>query len=377
MSLQLSNDISIEFKESAKRFEFDDNSYGLYISEYGGSETIGTPWNFITNGDYEKLNAKASSGKGYYAVNNITSKNPLLTISPPALTKRNEEITLTFSGSGRNSIGVRGCHETDPELWLFTESPKSFEIEFFEICESDDDIQMVPVGTTVASSTDVCIDSGADGSIDLMYQTGFVKGDDKAVYNGVRKVHEVVAGPNKICETTMHPNGLPKCPTSSFNVAGAMTYITNLFAKVGITPINRSVTQLNINFDVVNDDQLVESPVEASHIYTKRLLIDQALSDPFVEVHLVNDLGTTISSSGSLSTVLGKAIPSSGFNFALIDSKEAKFGTLSHEIGHARWSLTHPDQPPLSVPDPNNFMFSESNYVKDEIRRYQFDAIHN
>jgi len=170
LELKLTKKIELKFEESTKNYQYDPNGIQAYIDYYGGTEKIGTPWNFIETGELDVLKVRVNKKKGYYAVNNIMSNDSFLVINDTILSMTPEDITFDFQGSGKNIIEVRGCHETDPELLLFTAQSKMFDIEFFEVCHTDDDIQVKPVGTMVTSPDEICIDGGADMTIDEMWK---------------------------------------------------------------------------------------------------------------------------------------------------------------------------------------------------------------
>lgn len=373
----------MEITESSEIYQYDSNTYSEYID---GTEKVETPWNFIKNGDLDILKVTVSKEKGYYAINTIESNNALLAINPTSLSAVEENLTFPFSGSGRNIIEVRACHDSEPELMLFTEDPKSFVLELYRVCESDDDFQVLPVGTVVESPTEVCIDGGEDGTIDLMFNDEFIpknpvtnKRLDIISYNAALKRYQVYAGENLKCDAKAHPNSEPLCP-GVFDENDFIAAMNDLYKRIGVVGMHVSLETININYDVVKDDGKLDNELEQQALYANRSSIDQALIDNVLEVHFVEDLG--FESSGN--KLLGKAIPYLGSNFLVIDRKDANGLILAHEVGHARYSLEHPGCPCTTtyfgefpgVVDKKNFMHG-SQKEEHNIRRYQFNKIHD
>ena len=374
LNLDVLTSVSVEFSESAKMYQFDDNNKLPYISSYSGTEKLGTPWNFIENGNLDVLRAESKPKKGFYAINNIMSNSGNLTITPNKLSQSPQNVEFAFSGSGNNILEVKGCDETDPELLLFTANSKSVTVNFIYLCDTDDDDQIVLPGTMVSAATDICIDGGVDLTIDEMNKSGFLKGDDKLVKlsNGTSQVH---AGPNLICETTARAKGLPECPIN-FNIANSISTGNSILNKVGIDLIPGNVSTKYMNYNLFNEDGILgEDELWQVH---NQLHGFGTTSESYV--YLVGDLG--ISSVGG-NTILGKAT-GLGKNTMAIDVIDANQYVLVHELGHAKWSLLHPGCPCSSsisgefgINDYHNFMHGEANNIINwNVRRYQFTKFH-
>ena len=393
LNQKVTDDIKLSFKEDAKNYQFDENDEQAYINSYGGTEDINTPWNFIETGSFDILEGKASKKKGYYAVNNIESNNTNLTVSPTTLPDHKDPVTFTHSGSGHSIVEIHGCHETKPELLLFTEGAKAFSMEFYKVCESDDDIRgycpsnrkMESDCMTLITSPDyVCIDGGVDRSIDLMGNTNFIPKHpvtgvslDKLEHDQVQQKWVIKAGPDLECNTTMHPNSPPDCP-GSINFSDFEDEANEILDNIAITGVAINLPQLNINYDVIEDDGKLDHAGEQSHlVFIRQVIFGQ--SD--LEVYFVDDLGSESNplpgGGTSVSTVQGKAIAGLGGNKVAI-RRDADGSTLAHELGHAKWSLIHPGGPgagQFGVDDDENFMHGY-NRSADKIKRYQFHLMH-
>jgi hypothetical protein len=382
ISCKITKKIEVEFLESAKHYQYDDNKNLSYIKEYNGTEKLGTPWNFIENGNFEILKAKSSSKTGYYAINNITSNNQSLSISPNKLSQIEENINFSFSGAGQNIIEIHGCHETDPELLLFSASAKAFGIEFFQLCDTDDDIPLYcPTNrklqadclTPITSPNFVCIDGGVDLTIDEMWKESspgvrvIEAVGDRLVSDPNTKRYYVLAGANLKCDHTANPQDADLCP-NSFNITSSLQVANDTYGKVAISVNNLGVTVMKFNYDLWDDDGILDD-IEYFQLLTHRNSINQLIGNN-QEVYLVNEL--SLSSTGSVRT--GMAI--GGSNMVAINTKTAVSTTMTYEIGHAKWGFLHPIDPPLNVYDPNNFMYETASGRKMNIRRYHFTKMH-
>ena len=372
LSLKINSDVSVKFSESARKYQFDANKEQAYINSYGGTEKVGTPWNFIEAGKNDILQAKASKKKGYYAVSNITSSSANLMATPTGLSGPKEDITFDYAGAGQEIIEVYGCQAADPELLIFTADRKELSIEFFQLCDSDDDIQVVAVGDTVSSATDVCIDGGTDLTIDEMYSSSFRKGDDKLYPDIATGKFFVVAGVNKICETKAHSVGPLECPPA-FNTNTSLSFANSVLNKVGIYVKQVSVTRLELNYNVYSEDGIFEKK-EQGRIHD--LKYGHNPTGDTTKIFLVNDLGK---GSTGIGNAQGRAT-NFNFNSLSIDVNDATKSVLVHELGHAKWGLIHPGGPgpgKFGINDLDNFMHGITNQVRSwNIRRYQFNKIH-
>ena len=379
LKLKLNRDIQLKFSESAKKYQFDGNKISKYIDHVSYGEKLGTPWNFIENGKLDILKARATKNKGYYAVNNIMSNNSSLMINPNSLSTTPEDDEFNFSGSGKNIIEVNGCHETDPELLLFTESRDLYEIQFVQVCETDDDIQVHPVGTVLTSPTDVCIDGGVDLTIDEMYAPAFLKGDDKLDINILTGKAYVQAGVNLKCETKAHPNSPPDCPPS-INNSDFIDAANTVLEKVAIDFENIGTTTIYFNYNVYLEDGIMEKR-EQNYLHDERHGSTQAGTP---EVFVVDDLG--LNQYGKTRQGSATANPGPGGNTIIglhtmaLDVNDATPYVLVHELGHAIWNLIHPGSPgsgQFGIDDLDNFMHGASDEINNwNVRRYQFHEMH-
>jgi len=385
LEFNISTDIKLSFEESAKEYQYDNNKEQAFINSYGGTEALETPWNFIEANKHDILKAKVNKKKHFYTVDDIGSNHPDIDITPDHLSSSPENITIEFDATGQNIIEVRGCHATDPELLLYTEDPKTFNVMFIRVCETDDDVQLNAVGTVLANPFDVCIDGGVDLTIDEMNGPNFIKGDDYLFQNTLTGKWFVGAGPNLTCETEANPAGPPDCP-SVFKTAPSITTANHILGKVAINIMNAGTITINANYEVIEEDGKMESK-EQRWLHEFRHGINANPATP--EVFLVDDLGT---GSTGVGKVQGRATADLfsnylvGKNTLAIDVKDATSYTLVHELGHAKWNLIHPGGPgkagdpspgQFGIDDLNNFMHGESNKVNNwNIRRYQFHLMH-
>ena len=340
---QCDGTINLEFVEKLKKYQFDDNNISAYIKYVGYGEKLGTPWNFIETSSFDILKAKVSKSSGFYAVNKIESNNSKLNINPSTLSKNKEDITFSFNGSGKQIIEISGCHETDPELLLFTAPSKSFGIEFFKVCDTDDDIQVKPVGTMVTSPYEICIDGVKDLTIDEMYKenssgTLLIKAKgDELVKDTTTNKYYVIAGSNLKCDVAANPPGPDECP-NSFNITGSMKVVNSTFGKIGISAINKGTYPLRFNYDLIDDDGKLDD--DEYFVLKDYRESTGELKDGFHEVYLVKEL------PAASSTSIKHGVSYLNSNTSAINTKTAPDETLTHEIGHGKWGFGHPRDKP-------------------------------
>lgn len=376
LRLRLFKDIALLFEESASNYQYDDNKKQAYIDEVGYGENIGTPWNFVENGKMEILQATMSKKKGFYVNSEITANSSDLSISPDEILTTPADVSFDYQGSGQTNIEVSGCNDMYAELLLFSDSQKSFGIEFFELCDTDDDQQLIAVGTTGLSPDAVCVDGGQDLTIDEMYAVNssgvnvIKAAGDRLVKNQNNK-YFVLAGDNGVCDWEANQPGKDVCPYS-FDVEASMTIVNSTFGKISISATSTGVSLLRFNYDLVSDDGILEV-FEYQELYNHRLATGD-FDDGYHEVYLVRDLPASLNTKTLGTSYLDT--PTS-----VINTKEAVNSTLAHEIGHAKYGFGHPGDLPekrgFNVVDPSNYMFFTAVGRTMNIRRYQFEKMHN
>ncbi|MBK9736144.1 MAG: hypothetical protein IPO92_14775 [Saprospiraceae bacterium] len=291
-----------------------------------------------------------------------------------------ENINFSFSGAGQNIIEVHGCHETDPELLLFSAKAKSFEIDFFELCDTDDDIpNYCPSNrklqkdciTPITKADFVCIDGGVDLTIDEMWKENssgvrLIEAKGDRLVSDPTKRYYVLAGANLKCDHDVNPNNPDLCP-NSFDVAASMKVANDTYGKVAISVNKFRVTVMKFNYDLWDDNGVLNDK-EYNDLLEYRISKDELKGDN-QEIFLVNE----ISLFGSTPRT---AIAETNSNMVAINTKIAPSSTMTHEIGHAKWGFYHPNSQPLYEYDPNNFMYETATGRTMNIRRYHFTKMH-
>jgi hypothetical protein len=373
LELKVKKNMKLQWFEQAGSYAFDENKEPNYLPAQGDSPgELGIPWNFIETNQSETMQTKAKPKKGHYAVNNITATNPDLVFNPAMLSTSPENVILTYnSGVPDSTIKVYGCSNPVPELKIFADSAKTFAIEFFRLCETDDDAQLVMPGDTVASPNDAIIAPGPDGSLDRWQKYSiWLQGDDTLWLNPSNQKYYVIAGPNLIAETPILPHDTT-C-AQNFTITLSMDTLNDIYNKIAVNAVSISVTDLYVNFDIRYDDNMLELQ-EQTQLHKLRTGSDTLAADT-TEVYLVNDLGK---SNGN--PILGHATDF-GINTLALDVQDAQPSTLAHEVGHGKYALRHPEDQFGAPAPPNNyktnFMHETSTGRINVVRRYQFGLIH-
>ena len=364
--------ISLKFSEKAKKYQFDNNKIQAYRDKYYPGTSMNVPWNFIESGNLDILKAKVSPSKGYYAANNIVTS---LNIYPTSMPDAESEITLNYVGSTHQVFTVMGCGD-EPELLVYTGAKKTYEIEFIEFCDTDDDNQIVPPGTQVVSSDVVCADGGTDLTFDEQLSPSFLHPNDDLDWDPFTGLYFIRAGLNKICDTKVHEKGLPECP-SSYDVNGAMNALNAVYNKIGVDFNSMGISKIYHNYNLVKEDGFFDGK-ELSLAFHHR---EDAgtLADNVTEVLLVNYL------DGSFNVGDDHTQGRAPLNSNLVSISVITSGPFNvpHEVGHAKFGLLHPGGPKLStsefhIDDLFNFMHGNSGDIKEYgVRRYQFKKIRN
>lgn len=372
----------------------------LYPTPYDEIGSINPAWDFLlknVDGVEKNLRARIKYAKGENAVykNNtfdIDDDVGQLEINPNQMNQRQVDLGVSFIYPGAfdedELISVNCCNESD--LVFHVGFMKTVDVNLYTVCESDDDLYVNPYMSTGLSPDAVCIDGGVDGTIDLMYNKGFIdtlsngRKVDTLVYDEIEKKYYLLAGFDMACTTKKHRHNSTEphldCP-SDFDVVQEVEYLKEFYALAGIDINFENLFTYNVNFDVEEDDNILEGREYSS--FTKKLHeIDGFPTMPEdIYTFLIKELGQSVNNQGQVTTTtLGLAFGGFGGNLLWLNSRRASGVTWAHEIGHAKWSLRHPDddsenQTGSIVDDWRNFMYSSQNYLGrrtiNNIRYYQ------
>jgi len=376
IKIDVRSDIKVEFLKSSNTiFAFDENEVDTFREFVNYGEKAGTPWLFIESGQMDEVLAEVDKNNHYYVVNTIESNDPGLVPSPAGMASKEQEMQLNHNGSGHDIYEIFACDAEDPELLVYSADRKDFLINFYLLCDTDDDIQVVPKGSVVNSAMDVCISPGEDGSYDK--PTSFSNKDSFAI---IDDTVFLVAGKNLECDSKIYspdyPPGGEDCPAPSTSMQDELLYLNNLYNKIGIyfSSSYQSYKKLYANFDGEDEDGLISSDEQKETIHAYLFGATNETADT-LSAFYVKDIKPT--------TTQGRAIRNK--KSLIINCSNFDENTLRHEVGHANFGLKHPGDPEsdgekgeFDYNDYYNFMHGISNEIYFYgVRRYQIGQIHN
>ncbi len=384
LKLEVRDDIEVEIKKSVSTlYAFDENKIDTFREYVNYGEKAETPWLFIESGKMDEVLAEVNKNNHYYAVNAMESPEPQLTVTPSVMASKKQEMELNHSGGGHDIYEIFACDGADPELLVYSGDIEKYTLKFYYMCETNDDIQIVPQGNIVQNSSDICIDPGPDGLLDNIqkYQTST---SDSLARIGDK--YYVLAGKNKICNNSIEANDTI-CP-NSYDTQALIDECNDVYEQIGVQ-FDISVESQNIyfNYDYFDNNGECQHPSERAMV--QNMLVDSMpLNENESIVTVVNSLG---SSGGN--DISGYALD---FGSKMVLLAEESGFTVAHELGHASFSLEHPGGPykydgngniiyegQFGVDDWFNFMHGISEIIGqnkvrvNNVRRYQFNLVRN
>ncbi len=397
---------------------YDDND----ISAYPGSET-GEPWLFLRPYGlsflYFNPNRRGKKESVLDALN--FTVNPEDGIYTPAHDKDFYLRMHSFSQSPEQIIDINLCNDIDL-AYANVYPDKTLTVELYSVCESDDDKVNYCVDSngnyngylkancidSIDSRDFVCIDPGPDGSLDLFYvldpnnnhwekKVDESKKLDSLSRESNIKFHtlRVHAGEDLFCNSEPLPENIDCSKMLSENeIVKIQENANKIFSQGGIEVIVNYNGFKNINYDCRKEDNKLETSNESyySHVMEygeDRTHLNKALiNQDKVVVYLLDKI-----INGSGATIRGAA-NDFGTNACFISIKNKTNRTIAHEIGHAYYSLAHPDQRGAAIMEDGlqdstsmdfyNFMNSGDIYSKTthdidkyKLRKYQWDKMQN
>lgn len=273
-TINVFNNLFIDFIEKDYDFAFDQNSHQEYIEYYGGTEMIGTPWSVIIKDQQLEVGATVRESKKnkkktqYSNSTNLTATNPSVSFSPSILTNKSEQtIAIDYPDPFLDQIDVKGC-DTQPELLLYPMASQVYTARFYRVCESDDDTRKFcenNIGfdftcqTKITDPNFICIDGGADRLLDEHFKPGRISNHDLKDIGPDGRIL-IRAGEDLECNTKVEHNPIAKieCPDiSNYNVSVELNNATELFKSIGASYVPDDIVPIDLhhNYDLYVDDE--------------------------------------------------------------------------------------------------------------------------
>lgn len=415
LNVRLIENLEINESQTSQvaQYAFDENK----IKEYN-TYSNGIPYKVIIDGLQDNVIFDDNKSEDYYQNLNITSFSTMDGQNSNIITEfdaGNRSLEISHIANNNNTdLDILYNHSLcdDEEILVSDIQPAGREIVLYvyELQESDDDIAnyctdwegenenegreyQVDCETKITSKHHQCILPGEDGSLDLFANLkSWVSPLDKIVGNG-NFAAKVTAGENLKCDTDPRENNIHDFSTSH-DLSKLEQDLNAIYNKLDINFTLEPIVTIPANYDsfkednIMNDRELTEYHLqlfgnEPSQLLTLWLvpgLISNNTSDPDVETDILRGRAAAL-----------------GFNTLAINEADIVVDrTLGHEIGHARFSLYHPDQKIKFnnelVPPPNqNGITSKDKYnvmnsgyiqstttqdiLKFRWRKYQWDTI--
>lgn len=339
-------------RDPAQNYGWDSFTGGPYKSvAEGQSDTVTVNWNpsplpdnmFLKSADVSKVTAQAS-------VPGASSQ--IATINGIADDAANTHAITAHPGSA-----------TGPEsgkLQTVVLKDKVRTVAVVHMTEDNDDVQVVPVGTA-GTPTTVCVSKGPNNFRDTT-----PSGDD--VVSG----HDILMGPNGICDTTALNTDVPN--NTVINATDLQNFLNDVYKQACIQWNVTLLAPKELSWDLDRDGELdrVQNALSSEELE----IINNAVSGTYDhEVYLVSPFQQPSPNTGG--TALGYAPRPGTFVFVSNDVHSGSTGsvyhTISHELGH-NLSLRHTDGTVVNRPgDTYNLMLQHSTPANHtSLRQYQW-----
>lgn len=352
----------------------------------------GVPWKYLDSGTAESV---VLDGRNTIAAQPIFSSSIDNNVE---IMSAENELSLTYVGDLQRDISqIHWCGRPDVLLTadVYT-GTKTYTLHIWTIRESDDDVinycandptLMPNCIDPIPSADHECILPGEDGTFDLYLspnQPWLSFGQD-IITNAGTVAMRVRAGGDLTCQSMVYSSSKPLEVAPTFNMMDLQTNTNAILNTGGIQMDFIDYGVIEGNFDLELDDNRA-SFREASRFFNQLNLDHNIVGEPVV---LVFDDLKEEDIEGISSTLKGQAL--AGQRFLILDGNLMEESTLAHELGHAIWSLQHPDEttetnnPALDdidsevVDDPHNLMTSgtrgNKKVINSFLRRYVWNRM--
>ena len=301
---------------------------------------------------------------------------------------------------------------------LVSDGLKTLEVDIYIVTESDDDYIDYCVTdphyeadcATPLSKRHKCINPGSDGVLDLYLRQSLYKdpplsklnnpsiGPDPIYYSGtfassleINPVPTFIPSTPYFCNTKskLVPSNTPVKPIlSSSKKAEIINDLNQIYNQVGIS-VNVFFIEVEYSFDSNIDDDII-SRREQSELHEFLIRTDPALANitkQFLRTTGWIVYGESDEGVAGRATSLGGSLNGNTFHINYSNNSRR---TVSHEIGHAKYFLWHPDDPGFDIEglltkelgktDHDNFMSKGGAHIDGNeaftIRPYHWNYIH-
>lgn len=292
----------------------------------------------------------------FFAQVYFASTNPAAaTVSPLQAGSQTQVVSITGVSRGTTEVQANGGSANGPrtgriEVHTYPLARRTLAIRL--IHEENDDIQVVPVGTTGLATNAVVVSAGANGFRDTKPAAGDIVSPSDL---------DILAGPDGDADTSAASADIP---STAVGLAGIVSTLNDQIYNQAV--LQWDVTELApvaVNFDLDRDGYVdVWNWMSAEMV----AITDAAKDDSYDNNIFLVDRP----SDGSL----GFMRFNQRYGFVHPDMSGHDENTIAHELGHGAFGLDHPDQRPAPDRDPENLMHSTAPDPW-RLRKYQWDAI--
>jgi hypothetical protein len=382
--------VNVEFEEDpTQKWGFDENDAlkeDLYVSYKNTLPKSGIKWKSVrSDGSYDKLKIKVSPSGAEKSIFLMLSDSINYDVRPKLLNLGQQTIEV------RSNVNT-GDASLFPKIGQFVNDTMQVKIKGYNLItrrvaiitvnESNDDVQVVNYGDTTATTTTPVILWSNNKFLDSK-----PNGDDYIVYRPIEKDSVIVAGVNKVCETRANNNDII---TTTISIADIQTALTNRYKHAVVEwIIDTSSYVRTINYDCNKNGMIDISVSSTAYLDEMKTIVD---SCKIVGTNLYNlfivDYPNQSNTNGIMlfNQMYGFFFPRKvgGTSPSNIST------TAAHETGHGAFGLRHPwdtveshiGYPNRYAPhnnwtpkDTNNLMEWDGGWLRDKLRKYQWDKI--
>ena len=393
-------------------YGFDENEFPNYPNS-----TSGLPSKFLPAQENDKV--KLTSNLSGVSKTKVFNTISLSDLTPDHLLYgiSGDELELTHIHSEtQNSFTVKACAPDISLMEVDIYPSKTMTVEIYTLCESDDDVinycntnpSLLPdCSTPISSATHECILPGADLTLDRYLDHAFWREQNNdptkpsdvldfspAAYHELKILPSYNPATNRyFCNKRPQPSNVAPCPDllTPAELSTIQSDLNTIYNQAGIqvTVIDKGYKNFNFDnkfsddngIDISEQNYLHWAFVNYQGIYPLNMM--KSANTIIWRVNNIIYSGTGIA--------YGRATPNIRNSLLInVTTGAGTFRTISHELGHAKYGLAHPDEDwvtdGLKGPvnnDQYNLMNSGplyQNYTVESIsdfriRRYQWNKI--
>jgi hypothetical protein len=252
------------------------------------------------------------------------------------------------------------------QIKLYGVGEKTTDARIVIVHESNDDVQIVPYGTTTNSDTTIVITSGKNRFLDSRRGID-IGGDDRVVFNIVTGDSIVIAGPNKTCESHAYNTDVK---TTLINKTQLQDTLNKYYAQSVYRWEVVEIIEKTVNFDLNRDGKI---DVHTWDNQETKIIRDSCIKNA-EEFNII-----VVDNSSDGSNGMSLLLKQNPQRICYLHPSQSSniYMTACHELGHGSFGLQHPFNEFSGFPKGGKDVLNIMNYgnQRNKFRKYQWEQI--